>query len=1095
MLKKILSNVLVICILLCNVYFASAEDAVQDGVLYDMLEKGTWTASNLSVIGTDSTIFPGRGEVIRTSTRKDVGVTLYDSFEEVIKAGKVKISFDFYADENYVGYPEFYFSIANMSPVDISKLWDSTPAFYPRADGTVDYYGGRGGSNGSIDWTVYETEATFEKGRWYTMESIVDFDDEGKVQGYFDGERLYEVKGSKQISGLIFVVAGKENSMGNLYFDNITVSEVQDNLSASFAYGEGNTVVIEFSQPVTAENVLDVKSTNIATGQETEILGVEQLSSTRIGYVMPEGLPYTEYRFIFGENNVSDFGASIIGSVKVDGTVGITDDSRVEIAVDEILMEDNFDSYTAMRFPTDTLTLDSAIWTRTGDNGSNVWWGMGPMVSADKKLQILNFHGNAGDVRGVKGKISGNAITSGRVILSFDLSYDDIDPADGNSIRIDAVSGASTFPLIDVKGESVSVYETQTKGDTPVVLEKITKENNDTAMTYEAVLDFDNGVISLTIADTEIPDITMSDAFKAAGITHIAFNGCKKAGINRQLACNCALIDNFSAKTVGYEFDYIPGVMGVRFIEEDGTQKTALDGISPLTEKIVVKFSESVNQAELMDITVENSEGSVTCEGNWNSSENTWELSIPEGELKVKTMHKLTVPATIYDSMGNTLADVYECTFNTGSNSRETNIRYINEFIAQNDVQGLAELLAEDPESIGIASVAFDAADKTEVAKLIIDYAQGEIIEDTDETVSDLQKLVLIECANNNRMSSLWDKDFTYGITDIRVFDLLKPRIIPKITEKVSRKGFETVSEFDSALVEAAVLTAIQYADGADSVVNLLTAFEEEIGGGDSLEITKKKGRAVFEKEEFDSFDDLKHFILKYKPESGSGSSGGSGGSGSSGGGFISSSTQSAMNAANDKVFVDEGGFVKEEALIFSDIADYPWAEEAITELFAAGVINGRGKNLFVPDANILREETAKIIVEAFKFYIKGDIDFDDVKEDDWFYPYIVRAYNSEVVLGISEKRFGSGQPIIRQDLAVMVYNAMNAAGVLPAEENETGTFADDTNISDYARNAVYTLKKAGIISGDENGKFNPAASASRAETAKIVYLATKYLK
>ena len=49
--------------------------------------------------------------------------------------------------------------------------------------------------------------------------------------------------------------------------------------------------------------------------------------------------------------------------------------------------------------------------------------------------------------------------------------------------------------------------------------------------------------------------------------------------------------------------------------------------------------------------------------------------------------------------------------------------------------------------------------------------------------------------------------------------------------------------------------------------------------------------------------------------------------------------------------------------------------------------------------------------------------------------------------------------------------------------------FSDADEISDYAKDAVEKLSAAGIINGDESGKFNPKQSATRAETAKILWM------
>ena len=56
-------------------------------------------------------------------------------------------------------------------------------------------------------------------------------------------------------------------------------------------------------------------------------------------------------------------------------------------------------------------------------------------------------------------------------------------------------------------------------------------------------------------------------------------------------------------------------------------------------------------------------------------------------------------------------------------------------------------------------------------------------------------------------------------------------------------------------------------------------------------------------------------------------------------------------------------------------------------------------------------------------------------------------------------------------------------------QNNESVTFADEGAVSEYAKESVHRLARADIVSGDGTN-FNPKAYATRAEAAKIVYLA-----
>ena len=84
--------------------------------------------------------------------------------------------------------------------------------------------------------------------------------------------------------------------------------------------------------------------------------------------------------------------------------------------------------------------------------------------------------------------------------------------------------------------------------------------------------------------------------------------------------------------------------------------------------------------------------------------------------------------------------------------------------------------------------------------------------------------------------------------------------------------------------------------------------------------------------------------------------------------------------------------------------------------------------------------------------------------------------------LSESGETLGTGMGVTRQDMAVMILR------VLKAEEAAGASgFTDDSEISDYAKPAVTALKKLGVISGTNEGKFNPKAVMIRAEAAVVI--------
>ena len=53
---------------------------------------------------------------------------------------------------------------------------------------------------------------------------------------------------------------------------------------------------------------------------------------------------------------------------------------------------------------------------------------------------------------------------------------------------------------------------------------------------------------------------------------------------------------------------------------------------------------------------------------------------------------------------------------------------------------------------------------------------------------------------------------------------------------------------------------------------------------------------------------------------------------------------------------------------------------------------------------------------------------------------------------------------------------------------NDDVVFGDEDSISDWAKDACDILQKAGIISGMDNGNFEPKSGTTRAQAAMVVY-------
>jgi hypothetical protein len=170
-----------------------------------------------------------------------------------------------------------------------------------------------------------------------------------------------------------------------------------------------------------------------------------------------------------------------------------------------------------------------------------------------------------------------------------------------------------------------------------------------------------------------------------------------------------------------------------------------------------------------------------------------------------------------------------------------------------------------------------------------------------------------------------------------------------------------------------------------------------------------------------------------------------------------------------------------------SDISGH-WAAANIEELIATGAIEGYLDGTFKPDHNITRAEFVKLLVSALKLPAKTGKLFADT-DSHWAKEYIATAQANGIAGGYTETTFGPDDLITREQMAVMVINAAKLDLV-----TDEPSFTDKASISDWARRAVATAKKYGIIEGYPDQGFKPSASATRAEAAKVIVIVMEHL-
>lgn len=204
--------------------------------------------------------------------------------------------------------------------------------------------------------------------------------------------------------------------------------------------------------------------------------------------------------------------------------------------------------------------------------------------------------------------------------------------------------------------------------------------------------------------------------------------------------------------------------------------------------------------------------------------------------------------------------------------------------------------------------------------------------------------------------------------------------------------------------------------------------------------------------------------------------------------------TRSSYDASLKAVVFETGHFsvygvgYKNPAPAFTDITGH-WAADNILFAASRGLLSGTSDTTFSPGTGMTRGmfvtalgRLAGINPDSYK---TGK--FTDVKADAYYAPYVNWAAQTGIVTGVTSTTFAPDTNINREQMAVIMKNYAAKLGYDLPQTLKAVTFADNANISSWAKDAVRAMQQAGILAGKNGNKFDPKGTATRAEVATVL--------
>ncbi|WMI82153.1 CAP domain-containing protein [Anaerotignum sp. MB30-C6] len=171
-----------------------------------------------------------------------------------------------------------------------------------------------------------------------------------------------------------------------------------------------------------------------------------------------------------------------------------------------------------------------------------------------------------------------------------------------------------------------------------------------------------------------------------------------------------------------------------------------------------------------------------------------------------------------------------------------------------------------------------------------------------------------------------------------------------------------------------------------------------------------------------------------------------------------------------------------------------PWAKTSMELAYNQGLI--KQEDLLDAKRDITRLEFCKIVVLLYeksigeKLVPQNESPFTDC--DD---PAVISAYEAGIISGTEPTKFEPNKSLTREQLAIMLNRILKAWGIALSPGTEKYAFSDISMLMEPSIDVINKIYEAGILVGDNNGKFYPMRALKFQEAVIGLVKACRYLE
>ena len=169
----------------------------------------------------------------------------------------------------------------------------------------------------------------------------------------------------------------------------------------------------------------------------------------------------------------------------------------------------------------------------------------------------------------------------------------------------------------------------------------------------------------------------------------------------------------------------------------------------------------------------------------------------------------------------------------------------------------------------------------------------------------------------------------------------------------------------------------------------------------------------------------------------------------------------------------------------FGDVVKSEWYVSYIKSVYESGLMSGVSAEQFCPDQEVTLAQAITMAARINSRFADDGKVFPVITGTDWMRPYLDYAVGNGLITDEIANSEYLDSPVSRALFAQIISEAVPDDACKEINTIRSGQFPDIRE-SGAAGKAVYRLCRAGIITGDSRGNFDPEGSLTRAQMAAV---------